>query len=86
MTIKIATLNLCLGLQFNKDLIKEFILSESIDIMCCQETEIKNNIAKENLTFPGFELIATLGNIPMIKMIIHITPKHMLDNKILLKL
>ena len=48
--------------------------------MCCQETEIKNNIAKENLTFPGFELIATLGNIPMIKMIIQITPKHMLDN------
>ena len=31
MTIKIATLNLCLGLQFKKDLIKEFILSESID-------------------------------------------------------
>ena len=32
MTIKIATLNLCLGLQFKKDLIKEFILSESIDM------------------------------------------------------
>ena len=32
------------------------MLSESIDTMCCQETEIKNNTAKENLTFPGFEL------------------------------
>ena len=36
MIIKIATLNLCLGLQYNKDLVKELVLNESFDIMCCQ--------------------------------------------------
>ena len=30
--------------------------------------------------------MATLGNIPMKKMMSQIAPKHMLDNKILLKL
>ena len=32
------------------------------------------------------DFIATLGNIPMRKMMSQITPKHMLDNKMLLKL
>ena len=39
--IKIATLNLCLELQYKKDLVKELVLNESIDSMCCQETKIK---------------------------------------------
>ena len=56
MPIKIATLNLCLGLQFKKNLVKEFILNEKIDILCMQETEIKNNIALPNLTIPGFDI------------------------------
>ena len=31
MSIKIATLNLCLGLQFKKNLVKNFIKDEKID-------------------------------------------------------
>ena len=40
MECKIATLNLCLGLKSKKNLIKETILHERIDIPCMQETEI----------------------------------------------
>ena len=41
MDIKIATLNLCLGLQQKKNLGKQIIIDEQIDVLCMQETEIK---------------------------------------------
>ena len=40
MDIKRATLNVGLGLQAKKNLVKETILSENIDILCMQEAEI----------------------------------------------
>ena len=40
MEIKIGTLNLCLGLQSKKELVKQTILLEKIDILCMQETEL----------------------------------------------
>ena len=56
MPIKISTLNLCLGLQFKVNLVKQLINDESIDVLCMQETEIKNNINKNNLSYPGFNI------------------------------
>ena len=40
MDIKVATLNLCLGLQAKKNIVKETIINEKIDILSMQETEI----------------------------------------------
>ena len=56
MDFKIATLNLCLGLNSTKNLIKETILREKIDILCMQETEINKNLDYNLLSFPGFTI------------------------------
>ena len=61
MDIKIATLNVCLGLQAKKNLVKETILSENIDILCMQEAEISFNLDHNLLSFPGY-LIETESN------------------------
>ena len=39
MKIKIGTLNLCLGQKSKKELVKQTILNEEIDMLCMQETE-----------------------------------------------
>ena len=54
MEIKIATLNLCLGLQNKKPLIKQILIQEKIDILCLQETELNKNLDHNLLSFPGF--------------------------------
>ena len=54
MKIKIATLNLCNGLQQKKNLVKELITHEQIDILCMQETQINFNIDHSLLSFPGY--------------------------------
>ena len=41
-SLKIATLNLCLGLKFKKDLVKEILQTNKIDILSLQETELEN--------------------------------------------
>ena len=56
MEIKIATLNLCLGLQNKKKRIKETILNEKINILCMQETEINKKLDHNLLSFPGFAI------------------------------
>ena len=40
MDFKIATLNLCLALQAKKNLVRQTIIDENIQILCMQETEI----------------------------------------------
>ena len=37
-----------------KNLVKETILYEKIDILCLQETEINKNLNHDLLSFPGF--------------------------------
>ena len=56
MEIKVATLNLCLGLQNKKNLIKETILNEKINLLCMQESEINKNLDHSLLSFPGFNI------------------------------
>ena len=52
--IKIATLNLCLGLKNKKEEVKRLILNNDIDILCMQETEIPADFPVELLTFKGY--------------------------------
>ncbi len=54
MEIKIGSLNLCLGLANKKDLVKQTIAREKIDILCLQETELNNEMDHNLLSFPGF--------------------------------
>jgi exonuclease III len=56
MVLKIATWNLCLGLQNKKIQVKQILLSEKIDVCCMQETEIKHDYPIELLTFPGYSI------------------------------
>ena len=53
-TIKIATLNLCLGLKNKKEIVKKLILDNGIDILCLQETEIEPSFPVNLLTFRGY--------------------------------
>ena len=53
MSYNIATLNLCLGLPNKKNLVKEIIINEKIDILCLQETELRINFDHNLLSFPG---------------------------------
>ena len=58
MSIKIATLNLCLGLPNKKNDVKKLIVENNIDILCMQETEIDPNMNIELLGFPGYSIEA----------------------------
>ena len=44
--LRIATLNLCLGLKYKKDLVKEILLTNEIDILSLQETELVRTLIK----------------------------------------
>ena len=52
--IKIATLNLCLGLKNKKEAVKRLVIENKIDILCIQETEIPFDYPCDLLTFKGF--------------------------------
>ena len=57
MSIKIATLNLCLGLKNKKDLVKDILLQNQIAVLSLlQETEIEKTVDKNLLRIPGFNL------------------------------
>ena len=49
MSIKIATLNLCLGLRNKKLLVKNLLNENEIDILCMQETEVNGDINTKEL-------------------------------------
>ena len=40
--LKIGTLNLCLGLKNKKDLVKDILMSNEIDILAMQEIELES--------------------------------------------
>jgi exonuclease III len=54
MVLKISTLNLCLGLPNKKNLVKQLLISENIDILCLQETELKINIDHSLMSFNDY--------------------------------
>ena len=53
--IKIATLNLCLGLKNKKEEVKRLIQTNKIDILCVQETVIPKDFPVDMLTFRGYQ-------------------------------
>ena len=54
--LKIATLNLSLGLKFKKDLIKDLLQKNDIDILLMQETEIEFGYDLKLLNIPGYRI------------------------------
>ena len=58
MSLKIATLNLCLGLKNKKLQVKNLVTSSDIDILLLQESEIEANNDTNTLTFAGFNFEA----------------------------
>ena len=54
--IKLATLNLCLGLRYKKDLVKNILTENKIDILMMQETELENGFDCDLLKIPGYNL------------------------------
>ena len=54
MTLKIGTLNLCLGLPNKKISVKNIIIDEHIDVLCLQETELEKNLNHNLMSFPGY--------------------------------
>ena len=54
-SIKIATLNLCLGLKFKKDLVKLLLHQNDIDILAMQDTEIEDGFNISLLNVPGYK-------------------------------
>ena len=54
--LRIGTLNLCLGLKFKKDLVRNILLENEIDILLMQETEVEKDFDCELLNIPGYSL------------------------------
>lgn len=54
MPIKIGSLNLCLGLPNKKNLVKQLIINNDIDVLCLQETEIEYNFDHNLMSFANF--------------------------------
>ena len=54
--LKIATLNLCLCLKYEKDLVKTILQKNDIDILLMQEIELKVAYNFELLCIPGYTL------------------------------
>ena len=63
MSIKISTLNLCLGLPNKKTLVEQIIKQENIDVCALQETEINENFDHTLLSFPGFAFESEINSI-----------------------
>lgn len=51
---RIASLNLCLGLRNKKEMVKNLVKENEIDILCLQETEIPVDYPIDLLTFMGY--------------------------------
>jgi hypothetical protein len=52
--IRIATWNLCLGLAGKKNLVKNYINENKVDICCLQEIELDSDFDQELLSFPNY--------------------------------
>jgi hypothetical protein len=54
MTIKIGTLNLCLGLKNKRYLVKKIVIENKIYLQCMHKTKIEINFDSNLKTFTGF--------------------------------
>ena len=56
MSLKIATLNLCLGFKNTKNDVNRLINEHSIDILCLQESEVEASFKENILSFKNYQL------------------------------
>ena len=63
MVIKIGTLNLCLGIQHKKNIVKQMIIDTELDVLCLQETELDANTDHELLSFQSFNYESEVNSI-----------------------
>jgi len=61
-TINVCTWNLCLGLQYKLNYVKEILIKEDVDILCLQETELEEGLDMSILNINGYELETDLAN------------------------
>ena len=52
--MKIATLNLCLGLKFKKLLIEQILNTNEVKILCLQEVDIESSFDHRPLNINGY--------------------------------
>ena len=57
MEVKIATLNLCLGLKYKKLMVEQILISNKVDILCLQEVEFANGFGENSLGINGYDLL-----------------------------
>jgi hypothetical protein len=50
MSLKIATLNCCLGLKNKKDLIGRLLIENKIELLCLQEVELEHSYPNNQLS------------------------------------
>ena len=53
MEVKIAMLNLCLGLKYKKLMVEQIRNSNKVDILCLQEVELESGFCENSLIFHG---------------------------------
>ncbi len=63
MPIKIGSLNLCLGLQNKKELVKQLIVENEIDVLCVQETELIANLDHDLMSFKNFNYESEINDV-----------------------
>ena len=56
MNLKIASLNLCLGLSKKKDDVANIIKENKINILCMQETELEPSVNHSMLSIKNYRL------------------------------
>ena len=70
-TLNVCTWNLCLGLQYKLNYVREMLIKEEIDILCLQEAELESDFDCKNLKINGYELEIDIG-INIIRTVVYI--------------
>ena len=55
MDFKIASINLCLGLENRRIDVENLLIENEIMILCLQEVEIESNFDLKNLKLKGYQ-------------------------------
>jgi hypothetical protein len=63
MVFKIGSLNLCLGLSNKKEIVKQLIFENKMDVLCLQETELDRNLDHNLLSLPEYNYESEINNI-----------------------
>jgi endonuclease/exonuclease/phosphatase family metal-dependent hydrolase len=60
--INVCMWNLCLGLQYKLNYVREILIKDDVDILCLQETEIEEGLDMNVLKINGYELETNLAD------------------------